>query len=599
MHTENTKYGLNKKLSSLLQTSIFFLLFFLYLWLVAELRLIHHGAGTIRNFPVFFTGFGFFLQFAKYPGGIVEYVSAALAQLFYFSPAGAAVVTLQAWLLTLTTDYYLKTINASPLRPLRFVPPILLLIIYSQYVYHFTTTMHLLTTLAFVALYLTIAGKTKHFHFLAYIVLSLMLYYLAGAAFLLFALLCIIYELFFNRRSTFALLYLISAAIIPYALGVLVFGLDSTDAFTKPLPCSPGYLFFLDAKKIVFAVYAMYLLLPAAAIISPLANKIITPKIQRRFTPPAYLRFTSLILITAVIALTSYNENRKILFEIDYYVCRADWNRVIKTAKRSKKPDIFISHAVNLALYHTGTLGDEMFEYPQHKDVLFLTGPEHYHSRWRRFETCLQLGLINKAESDMTESLERFGPTPLILKRLALTNLIKGNLDTAKIYLNTLKKSLFFSDWTGQYLKKIKTDPTLRSDPDIQRVRSVMAADNTQNILSSLFYKTPQNKMQFEYLMAYYLLTRKTELLVQKLSLLDRFGYSKIPRHYQEAALSHMYTNQQKSEALLKKISPQTIQRFQDFLKEYKSFGKNQSQAKKKLAPQYGDTYFFYYIYGY
>ncbi|MCJ7691969.1 MAG: DUF6057 family protein, partial [Sedimentisphaerales bacterium] len=224
--------------------------------------------------------------------------------------------------------------------------------------------------------------------------------------------------------------------------------------------------------------------------------------------------------------------------------------------------------------------------------------PEHYHSRWRRFETCLQLGLINKAESDMTESLERFGPTPLILKRLTLINLIKGNLDTAKIYLNTLKKSMFFSDWTDQYLKKIQTDPTLRSDPGIQRVRSVMADDNTQNILSSLFYKTPQNKMEFEYLMAYYLLTRKTDLLVQKLSLLDRFGYSQMPRHYQEAVLSHMYTSNKPLRPFLKKISPQTIQRFQDFLKEYKSFGKNQNQAKKKLAPQYGDTYFFYYIYG-
>ena len=588
----------SKNLAHHLQTLLFFLLCYLYLWLIVNLRLIYHGAGIIRNFPVFFTGFDFFFQLAKYPGGIVEYFSAALAQLFYFSPAGAAVVTIQAWLLTLTTGYYLKAIKASPLRPLRFVPPILLLLIYSQYVYHFTTIMHLLTALAFVALYLTIVTKTKHFHYLAYIILSSILYYIAGAVFLLFALLCIIYELFFNRRSTFALLYLISAAIIPYVLGVLVFGLDSTDAFTKTLPCSPAYLFFIDAKKIVFVVYAMYLLLPAAVIISPLAHKIITPNIQRRFTPPAYLSFALLIFLTAVIAFTSYNENRKILFAIDYYSCRADWDRVIKTAKRSKQPGIFISHAVNLALYHTGTLGDEMFKYPQHKDVLFLTGPEHYHSRWRRFETCLQLGLINKAESDMTESLERFGPTPLILKRLTLINLIKGNLDTAKIYLNTLKKSMFFSDWADQYLKKIQTDPTLRSDPDIQRIRSVMADDNTQNILSSLFYKTPQNKMEFEYLMAYYLLTRKTDLLVQKLDLLDRFGYSHVPRHYQEAALSHMYTNQQKSETLLKKIIPQTTQRFQDFLKEYKSFGKNQKQAKKKLAPQYGDTYFFYYIYG-
>ena len=105
--------------------------------------------------------------------------------------------------------------------------------------------------------------------------------------------------------------------------------------------------------------------------------------------------------------------------------------------------------------------------------------------------------------------------------------------------------------------------------------------------------------MEFEYLMAYCLLTRKTDLLVQKIGLLDQFGYSQVPRYYQEAALSHMYTTQQKSDALLQKINSQTIQRFQDFIKKYKSFGKNQKEAKKRLAAEYGDSYFFYYIYGY
>jgi hypothetical protein len=71
MNSENRKHGPHKRLSSLLQTPIFFLLFFLYLWLIVDLRLIHHGAGMIRNFPVFFTGFDFFLQLAKYSCGIV------------------------------------------------------------------------------------------------------------------------------------------------------------------------------------------------------------------------------------------------------------------------------------------------------------------------------------------------------------------------------------------------------------------------------------------------------------------------------------------------------------------------------------------------
>ena len=79
-----------------IQSFIFFILFYLYLWLEVDPRLIYHGGGMITNFPVFFRGWVFFQQFIAYPGGPVEYLSAFLSQLFYYSWAGALIVTLQA-----------------------------------------------------------------------------------------------------------------------------------------------------------------------------------------------------------------------------------------------------------------------------------------------------------------------------------------------------------------------------------------------------------------------------------------------------------------------------------------------------------------------
>ena len=87
---------LGKGFNRTIQSSVFFLLFYLYLWLYIDLKLIYHGGGMIMTFPVFFRGWVFFREFTSYPGGIVESLSAFLSQFFYYSWAGALVVTVQA-----------------------------------------------------------------------------------------------------------------------------------------------------------------------------------------------------------------------------------------------------------------------------------------------------------------------------------------------------------------------------------------------------------------------------------------------------------------------------------------------------------------------
>ncbi|MFC1605034.1 DUF6057 family protein, partial [Planctomycetota bacterium] len=141
-------------LGRLLQSFLFFILFYLYLWLYVDLRLIYHGAGVITNFPVFYKSWTFFLPFLSYPGGPVEYLSAFLSQFFYYSWAGALVVTVQAWLLCVCIDYVLKAANLPRIRLICFLIPILLLVLYTRYAYHFASTMALLITLLIVCLYL-------------------------------------------------------------------------------------------------------------------------------------------------------------------------------------------------------------------------------------------------------------------------------------------------------------------------------------------------------------------------------------------------------------------------------------------------------------
>ena len=111
--TKTIEQHTSRRLAWLLRSFIFFTLFYLYLWLYIDLKLMYHGAGIITNFPAFYRGRPFFLQFLSYPGGLIEYISAFLSQFFYYSWAGALVVTIQAWLMCLSLEYLLKAVNSS------------------------------------------------------------------------------------------------------------------------------------------------------------------------------------------------------------------------------------------------------------------------------------------------------------------------------------------------------------------------------------------------------------------------------------------------------------------------------------------------------
>ena len=253
----------------LLQSLIFFTFFYLYLWLYVDLKLIYHGAGVITNFPVFFKGRSFFLPFLSYPGGPVEYLSAFLSQLFYYSWAGALVITFQAWLMCLCLHYLLKTTNALRSHLICFTLPICLLVLYTRYTYYFVTTMAFLTALFTACLYLkiTLSCVKNLICVCIFLIMSFVLYYLAGGAFLFFAVVCAIYELVFRSRWKLSLLCLLFGATVPYVLGGLIFQISTIDAFSNLLPFSWEILNYDARKRSVTIVYLLYLLVPLILLI--------------------------------------------------------------------------------------------------------------------------------------------------------------------------------------------------------------------------------------------------------------------------------------------------------------------------------------------
>ena len=194
---------------TVLRDTLLCVLFYVYLWQVVDLRLIANGAGIITNFPVFYTGWSYFEGFLHYPGGMVEYAGAFLSQFFYVGWAGAAVATLQAALTCAATDFILKRFGLPTLRWLRFVPAVFLLATYTQYSFHFVTATALTVSLLFACFYLLVTGADMSratgrsaIRLSLFAALSIILYTLAGGAYLLFATLVVLYELEFELPTS-------------------------------------------------------------------------------------------------------------------------------------------------------------------------------------------------------------------------------------------------------------------------------------------------------------------------------------------------------------------------------------------------------------
>jgi hypothetical protein len=631
----------NARPADAIRSVLFFGLLYLYFWLAVEPCLIY-GCATITNFPVFYRGWPFLWECLSWPGGLLQYLCALLPQFFYYSWAGALVITGQAWALFACMDWFLRSLGVPASRLLRFVPTLLVLVTYAQYSYHFPTITGALALLLFACLYIAVvsrarrepAGCAMHTSFLgrmrswcaqhtlqadvaAYLALSVVSYIVGAAAYLPFAVLCVIYELLYRRRYAVGLAYGLFAGILPYVMGVLVFRVSILSAYTDLLPWSWQIRGWATREKTIAVVYALHLFPIAVALVWGLwrvvGRRSSSPKGKARrgvakqrlawLRGPAVKWTMGSVLLFAgvgVIAVLVLDRPQKALLAMHHYTLQRRWPEVLQVARRC--PESYpVMNAVNRALYHTDRLNRDMFRYPQHPEALMLTGEDHSVLYWHKFDVLIDLGLVNLAEKNLVECLEMFGAHPLILQRLVLVNLAKGKIEAGRIYLGALHKMLFFRTWARDYLAHLDADPTLASDPQIRPLRArVLQKDSTvfffaqEPMLRALVEQGGGNRMAFEYLMAWYLLTKQSDKVVQNLSCLPEFGYTDIPPLYQEAAVIYAYGT--------KKPLPlgglaEAQRRIEHFSSIFNRYGRDKAAAFPELARDYAGSYFFYFIY--
>jgi hypothetical protein len=606
-HIDTADY---KKFYYFVITPIFLILFYLWLWFRVDTELIYQWQE-----PIFFFNARFFHEYFLYPGGLTDYIAAFLGQLYYFPWLGALMLTFFAGLATFFTRWLIRNTGAKIKEEIiSFLPALLLLGSHSQYEFLLSFTIGYLLVLLFFVLYIRFVQENKITRFLIYILSSILLYFLVGGAFFLFVLLCGLFELLLARRYILGSFIILSSVGLPYLAASFIFLVSMRKAYIYLLP------FDYINKKIYLLHIALYAFYPFMLIVIALMNlkKVkafecnLLTTLRSRVGPRLnmILQVTALIFLLTGTALFSYDKVEKDHLMVDHYAQFHEWRQVLKTVSGASRLDLEMLFQANRAIYHLGRLSSDMFDLPQIWGTrgLLLTQDDGFKYPLQNSNFYFDLGHINEAEHWGHESMSIRGETGWTLEQLAMVNIVKGEFDAANIFISKLNQSLLFRRKAKQLRQLFNDSTRILRNPNILNIRSRMPNPehdfifysdypdvNLENVLKS----NRSNKMAFEYLMAFYLLSGNLSQFANEIGRLKDLGYTEIPRHYQEALLLYIAVSGKRDISSLKgyKIDGKIIERFKNFQDILKKFGGNKSLARQELYKYHRNTYWFYSIY--
>jgi hypothetical protein len=265
-------------------------------------------------------------------------------------------------------------------------------------------------------------------------------------------------------------------------------------------------------------------------------------------------------------------------------------------------------HAVDRSLCQTNQLGYKLFTFPQaglSNDPLLMLQSTLCGGfvNWIVIQDlAMDLGMINTAEKIAGEIMENMGPYPDIMYRRSLVQIAKGNMDAAAVYLNKLSCMPFYRAEARQLLKSLDNYGALISEPRIATMRAnmdttdyILFTNSYEDVLLNLIKSNPGNKAAFDYLMTYYLLTGRLDGIAGMATRAATFGYTVLPRYWEEALCVYMAQNEQDSSISLSMLHPETVERFNEFARTM--LQNNSPAASEMLAPEFGDSYFYFSVF--
>lgn len=490
------------------------------------------------------------------PGGFARYMAEFLVQFYNSVIIGAAIMAVLFMLLQRLTWRLMRTKNYYVLS---FLPAILLWYAMGDENVLLTFMVALLLAMMTILGMRRLGESRKVVKWACLFVIIPLLYWLIGPLVLMVAVCMLPLPM-----AVVAVVYAIacmfaSAWVLPYPLLRLMMGLGYYRS-PETLP------YVLMAIPVLIVLMAMF------------CNRLPEPK--------KWVHYALAIVVGGLLIVPQnfgFEARKYDLIEYDYLVRIKDWKGIIAKAEQ-KTPDLPMSvSATNLALGMTNQLGERAFEFYQRgSEGLLPPFERNFATAQLTGEIYFHLGLVNTAQRFAFEAMEaipNYNKSARMIKRLAETNLVNGQYEVARKYLQLLEKTIFYRPWARRTMALLGNEKAIDNHPLYGWLRKVRLQDDflfseqeMDKICGQLFMHNQHNQMAAQYLLMKPLLDRDVDTFMQYVKVVqNRIQYN--PRSCQEAiAFAFMQQRQQPPQGI---VSQFVLQQMNDFARTISTGGNN------------------------
>ena len=494
----------------------------------------------------------YFCERMAEPGGFARYVAEFLVQFYNGVTIGALILAVLYMLVQRLTWRLMK---AHPgWYTLSFIPAIVLWYAMGNESVMLTYAVALLMAMAIALVWQERMKKCRLWvKLVTVLVMMPVVYWLLGPLALLVALMMMPWTVAVHAVFYTIALILLSAYYLPFPKSRVLLGI-SYYRFPEVIPYS---LMLIPVVVWLFALLC------------------------RKLPQPKQWVVYALALLTAVLILVpkeyGFDAKKYELIEYDHLVRVNDWNAIIAKAEK-QSPDLPMSvSATNLALAMTNQLGERAFEFYQRGTGGLLPKFErNFATTQLTGEIYFHLGLVNTAQRFAFEAMEaipNYNKSARVIKRLAETNLINGQYEVARKYLQMLEKTIFYRPWAQRTMKMLGDENAINAHPLYGTLRQYRLQEDflfsereLDKICGQLFMHNQQNLMAVQYLLMMPLLDRDIPRFMSYVKAVqNRILYN--PRSCQEGiAFAYMQQRQQPPQGV---VSPMILQQMNEFSRIY------------------------------
>lgn len=556
-----------------------------------------------EQFRLFLFSGNYLFENLVLPGGFAGYLGEFFTQFYYISLIGPLVIALLLLSLILIIRQILKAVSSERIiLTLSSIPAIFSGMILCNEFYPLSVVTGFL--LAIIAAMIYVRIKQNRGRFIAGIVLIPAVYWLAGGSFVCLLLIMLVFELLAGRRARkngqeSPKGYTVRWQMISYLIVASVFPLIVQRIYLTETGLSVIFgRFYYNIPGVIPPSVVILFLLPSVLML--------ISGIFRIKEKHALKVLSAEILVIALFCFAGFrsfsNFEAEETMTYDYLVREGRWGDVLKYSEKRPPRNYLSLSMLNLSLSKTGQMGDNLFRYDQHGiNGLFLSFNKEYVAPLLGNEIFYNLGLINASRQYAFESMETIpdmGKSARVLKRLAETNLINGQYQVSEKYLKILELTLFYRKWAKTALAYLYDEEKINNDSEWGEKRRFLIVDDyffhvqdIEAVLNRMIKEHPDNKPAFEYLMAFYLITKDLRHFSELIPAMEKMQYKKIPTSYQEAITFILASdNRDPVTASPPYISQDTKQN----LKAYADIYNRYPDAGQRLRQRFSGTYWYY-----